>query len=114
MSPIVNDILRFFVGARVGNPKIIVRSDAGKEILKAVRDLGWLSEASLENRWPHNHMQERWQATLKSIMRTCAYQSGFPPDAWHLLPAYASIAYSITALAPLYPHEHDKVKKRPL
>ena len=64
---------RFFksFGGRLGtsNPNMLVKSDAAGEIVKAVEDLGWHSESSLANRWPHNAVHERWHGTFKSALR---------------------------------------------
>ena len=76
---------RFFkhFGGRLGstNPNILVKSDVAGEIIKAVESLGWLSETSLANRWPHNAVHERWHGTFKSVLRAAIRQSGFPVEA---------------------------------
>ena len=82
-----------------------MKSDAAGEILKAVEDLGWHSDSSLANRWPHNAVHERWHGTFKSILRSSILQSGFPVAAWHLAASYAAIALSVTKSAPLLPWE---------
>ena len=97
--------LKFFCGIHARRPNILVRSDAAREITSAVSNLGWIAEPSLENRWPHNAVHERWQATLKSVIRAAKLQSGIPTAAWHLLASYAAISLAITQDAPIYPHE---------
>ena len=69
---------KYFGGLAIRDPTVIVRSDAAKDLTLAVSDLGWHPEASLENRWPHNHQHERWHGTYKSVLRACMLQSGFP------------------------------------
>ena len=61
---------------------MLVKSDAAKELTKAVSDLGWHPEPSLENKWPHNERHERWIGTYKSVFRASMLQSGFPNEAW--------------------------------
>ena len=46
--------LRHFAGRLADQPDCICKSDCAKELLKAIRSLGWLSDASLPRRWPHN------------------------------------------------------------
>ena len=46
------DLKRFAGHIGKGRPEILVKSDAASEITKAVDDLGWLSEPSLENTTP--------------------------------------------------------------
>ena len=53
-SDFVYSCLRHFVGLRFKNPDTVCRSDAAPELLKAIRDLGWLPETALPRRWPRN------------------------------------------------------------
>ena len=46
---------KFFAGPFANKPHIMVKSDAAQEITLAVADMDWLSEPSLENRWPPQH-----------------------------------------------------------
>merc|ERR1712183_795683 len=72
------DDLKHFAGVKGAHrPQILVKSDAASETTAAVRQLGWLLEPSLQNRFPHNAVHERWIGTLKSTVRTAVLQSGF-------------------------------------
>ena len=51
-SDFVYSCLRHFVGLRFKNPDTVCRSDAAPELVKAIRDLGWLPETALPRRWP--------------------------------------------------------------
>ena len=97
---------RKFCGPR-NSSEILLKSDAASELLGAVEVMGWHSEASLANRWPHNAAHERYHGSLKDAVRAIAVQSGFPESAWHLLFPYAATALSITQLAPIYEWERD-------
>ena len=99
--------LKTFVGTAGHRPDVMVRSDAASEITLAVEDLGWFSEPSLENKWPHNAVHERWIGTFKSVVRACMLQSGFPPEAWDFAVPYASIVLSVTQPTPIHPWEKD-------
>ena len=47
--------LKFFAGVVGANsPDFVVKSDAAKEITNAVKDLGWHTDPSVANVWPHN------------------------------------------------------------
>ena len=62
--------LKFFVGPGwTAKPNIIVKSDADTAITGAVTQLGWHTEPSLANTWPHNARLERAHETLKSVQR---------------------------------------------
>ena len=98
---------KHYMGTHAKDPLIVVKSDAAGEITGAVHDLGWLSEPGIENKWPHNAIHERYQSTLKSVIRSAMGQSGFPTDAWDHAVAYSGVALSITQHAPLYTHEKD-------
>ena len=99
--------LKFFAGPAVRNPNLLCKSDCAKEIINAVEALGWHSEPSLENTWPHNAIQERWIGTYKSVLRAAQYQCGFLKNAWHLPVRYASVALTLTQKAPILPWEKD-------
>ena len=86
---------------------MLVKSDAAIENTGVLDDLGWHREPSLENKWPHNTIHERWHATYKSVVRACMLQSGFPSTAWDLVVGYAAIALSVTQTAPILPWEKD-------
>ena len=100
--------LKFFAGPLdSANPELMLKSDAAKELTGAAAELGWHSIPSLENRWPHNAVHERWHATFKSVLRAALLQSGFPERAWDLAVTYSSTALAITQRAPLLPSERD-------
>ena len=71
--------LKGFTGPSIHkkSPHVVVKSDAAPEIMSAVYDLGWHSEPSLANKWPHNTVHERWTGTCKSVIRVSMLQSGF-------------------------------------
>ena len=101
--------LKFFVGPSVANsrPSLLVKSDAAGEITRAVQALGWFSEASLPNTWPHNVQHEGWHATYKGVLRACLLQSGFPLDSWDLAAPFAALSLAVTHRALLLPWETD-------
>ena len=78
--------LKHFVGVEAAKklPTLIVKSDADKAITGAVAELGWMSEPSLERRWPHNTRQERVHGILKGCARAALVQSGLPLSTWHV------------------------------
>ena len=78
----IRNALLNFVGAENDAPKIIVKSDCARAIIGAVEELGWLSEPSLANRWPHNTYHERWHGTYKSVIRAAMCQSGILAGTW--------------------------------
>ena len=93
--------LKFFAGLKANRPTLLVKSDAAKELTNAVEQLGWLSEPSLENKWPHSSVQERSHGITKRIMRACMLQSGVPMEGWDSVVGYASTVYSANAFAPM-------------
>ena len=101
--------LKDFVGPRVAkwSPNIIVKSDAATSITGAVEELGWFSEPSLANRWPHNAIHERWIRTLKSVIRASMQGSGLPFKAWSFAVAHAVTSLNIHKTAPKHPWEKD-------
>ena len=96
-SDFVFSCLRHFVGHRFKNPDTVCRSDAAPELLKAIRDLGWLPETSLPRRWPHNSRCERMIRTFEECCRCLHLQAGFAtfPKLWPVTCRYAAIAISI-------------------
>ena len=98
---------KHYMGKHAKNPLVVVKSDAAAEITGAVSELGWLPEPGIENKWPHNSVHERYQSTLKSVIRANMTQSGFPIAAWDHAAAHAGVALSVTQAAPIYPHEKD-------
>ena len=75
---------KFFAGTKVGDPNIRVKSDAAKEIINAVEQLGWHPIPSLENTWPHNTVHERHQGKLKGVQRATSLQGGTPEASWDI------------------------------
>ena len=96
-SDFVFSCLRHFVGHRFKNPDIVCRSDAAPELLKAIRDLGWLAETSLPRRWPHNSKCERMIRTFEECCRCLHLQAGFAtfPKLWPVTCRDAAIAISV-------------------
>ena len=90
--------LRHFVGHRYKNPDTICRSDAAPELIKAIRDLGWLPETSLPRRWPHNAKCERAIRSFEECCRCLHLQGGFAtfPKLWPVTCRYAAVAISIS------------------
>ena len=72
-SDFVYSCLRHFVGMRYKNPDTVCRSDAAPELIKAIRELGWLPETSLPRRWPHNSRCER---AIRSFEECCICRQG--------------------------------------
>ena len=101
--------LKCFVGSTGSTlPNIIVKSDAAGEIISAVEELGWFSEPSLQNRFPHNAVHERWVGTLKSTIRSAMLQSGFPERAAEWPVPYASMSLVMSQPCPIHSHERDE------
>ena len=100
--------LKNFAG-RLGTsrPSILVKSDAAKEITNAVESLGWFSEPSLQNRWPHNARHERWLGTLKSVIRAAVLQAGWPEKIVDWSVPYSAIALGLKQPCPILDHEKD-------
>ena len=88
-------------------PQILVKSDAASEITAAVRQLGWLPEPSLQNRFPHNAVLERWIGTLKSTVRAAMLQSGFPELRADWAVPYSAMSLAIIQPCPIHTHERD-------
>ena len=97
-SDFVFSSLRHFVGHRCKNPNTVCRSDAAPELLKAIRDLGWLPETSLPRRWPHNAKCERAIRSFEECCRCLHLQGGFAafPKLWPVTCRYAAVAISIS------------------
>ena len=56
-----------------------MKSDAAGEILKAVVEQGWLSEASVPNRFPHNSQVEREIRWFQEVARSLFLPAGLAP-----------------------------------
>ena len=52
--------------------------------------------------------REVWTATLKSVQRPVALQSGFPIVTWHWSLVYSAIILAICQPAPILPTERDE------
>ena len=88
--------LRHFTGRLADSPDCICKSDCARELLKAIRSLGWLSDASLPRRWPHNSVLERSIRTYQEVCRSLHLQAGFAchPPLWQVTCEYAAISMS--------------------
>ena len=106
-SDAVYKACRAFMGVHFNNTLILVKHDVSREIIKAIEDLGWISEPSMANRWPHNTYIERHVSTFESVIRAQHSQSGAPAEAWDSAAVYSSVSLMVTAKAPIYPHEQD-------
>ena len=95
-SDFVYSCLKHFVGPRF-KPRRSLRSDAAPELIKAIRELGWLPETSLPRRWPHNAMCESIIPTFEECRRCLHLQAGFAmmPKLWPVTCRYAAVAISI-------------------
>ena len=73
---------KHFVGLR-GSDFTIVKSDAAGKIPKAVVEQGWLSEASVPSRFPHNWQLEREIRSFQEVARSLL-QAAFAarPQLW--------------------------------
>ena len=67
---------KHFVGLR-GSDFAIVKSDAAGEILKVVIEQGWLSEASVPSRFPHNSHVEREIRSFQEVARSLVSSGRF-------------------------------------
>ena len=96
-SDFVHACLRHFVGLRYKNPDTVCRSDCAPELIRAIRDLGWLPESSLPRRWPHNSKCERQIRAFEECCRCSHLQAGFAvlPSLWTITCKYAAVAMSI-------------------
>ena len=96
-SDFVYTCLKHFVGLRYQNPDTVCRSDAAPELVKAIRDLGWLPETSLPRRWPHNSKCERAIRSFEECCRCLHLHAGFAimPRLWSTTCRYAAVAMSI-------------------
>ena len=100
--------LKHFAGAVGSNsPDVVVKSDAAKEIVNAIKELGWHADTSVANVWPHNTVHERWHLTAKNSTRCSMYQSGFNEKCWDHAVIYSGVALSITNKAPFLDWERD-------
>ena len=96
-SEFVYQCLRHFVGLRYKNPDTVCRSDAAPELVKAIRELGWLPETALPRRWPHNSKCERQIRAFEESCRCLHLQAGFAvmPGLWPVTCRYAAISMNI-------------------
>ena len=101
---------KHFAGTRAQkDPTVIVKSDCAPELFSAANHIGWFTDPSLENRFPHNAVMERDIRTFEEITRAVHLASGFTmfPELWPVSCKYASAAYTLTALPPILAHERD-------
>ena len=101
---------KHFAGVRAQkDPTVIVKSDCAPELLSAAHHIGWFTDPSLENRFPHNAVMERDIRTFEEITRAVHLASGFTmfPELWPLSCRYGATAFTLTALPPILPHERD-------
>ena len=97
--------LKFFVGPTwKKKPDIVVKSDADRSILRAVADLGWHPEPSLENTWPHNTTTEAHVKILKSTARGSTLQGGGDVDSWSYCVEHAGVTLAVSRPCPIQPH----------
>ena len=82
---------KHFVGLR-GSDFAMVKSDAAGEILKVVVEQGWLSEASVPSRFPHNSHGEREIRSFQEVARSLFLQAGFAarPQLWPQVCSYVA------------------------
>lgn len=98
-----------FAGTRAQkDPTVIVKSDCAPELLSAANHIGWFTDPSLENRFPHNAVMERDIRTFEEITRAVHLASGFTmfPELWPVSCKYASAAYALTIHAKVCTFEH--------
>jgi hypothetical protein len=86
---------KHFVGSR-GSELKIVKSDAAGEILKAVVEQGWLSEASVPSCFPHNSQLEREIRSFQEVARSLFLQAGSAarPQLWPQACSYVATIMS--------------------
>ena len=53
------------------------KRDNERELEAACQQLGWVSEPTLANRWPHGSVLERDIWTLEKVAKAVHLQSGF-------------------------------------
>ena len=99
--------LQKFLGPALSSSKVILKSDAAKELVGAAETLGWLPETSLPNRWPHNTTLERDVRHIKECTRAVHYQAGFDHELWPV-----SIQFAATTLNCTQEASHDSTKSR--
>ena len=93
---VVKGLLQF-IGKHVKKPMIMFKSDNAKELEAACQQLGWVSEPTLANRWPHNSVLERDIRTLEEVARAVHLQSGFQirPGLWPHSCVYAAFVLNL-------------------
>ena len=85
---------KHFAGTRAQkDPTVIVKSDCAPELLSAANHIGWFTDTSLENRFPHNAIMERDIRTFEEITRAVDLASGFTlfPELWPVSCRYGSL-----------------------
>jgi hypothetical protein len=96
-SDFVHPCLHHFVGLRFKNPDTVCRSDAPPELVKAIRDLGWLLDTALPRRWLHSSKCELMIRTFEECCRCLHLLAGLAvfPKLWPITCRYAAVAASI-------------------
>ena len=91
-SDVVVRNLPAFLGPSYYQPSIMCKSDQAPEIISACKQLGFVHEASLERRFPHNSVLERDLRTLEEIARSSHLSAGFEivPNLWTHSGTYAA------------------------
>ena len=92
-----SECYKHFAGPRaVRDPTVIVKSDCAPELLAAATHVGWFTEPSLENRFPHNAVMERDIRTFEEVTRAVHLAAGFSMtlELWPCSVKYASAATS--------------------
>ena len=102
----LKEVLLHFTPKQLGDTTVC-KGDNANESLKAVRELGWVPDPSLENRFPHNSAHERDTRTWAEILRAEFLGSGLHifPKVWPEVVRYAGVAFSITAHPPIHDSE---------
>ena len=102
-------LFKFYVGIDWHHkPNRMIKSDADTAIGEAAKDLGWFSEQSLPNTWPHNTHLESFVRTLKSCIRASALQSASASRAWEFIAQHAAIYLAARMPAPISPSERSE------
>ena len=92
----VRECLLKFVGTHKREVRTVCKSDCVKEVLRAIRELGWLPESSLPRRWPRDSVFERQMKSFEEACRSLHLQAGFAlvPALWPHTCQYSAIALS--------------------
>ena len=88
---------RHFVGLRANElaTKTLIKLDEAGELEQAAHQVGFIPEASLPNRWPHNALLERDIREEKECCRSIHLQSGLPYEYHTYSYPFACLSMSI-------------------